>query len=116
MLSLGQKLKFKKTCEKRLLNNIRVVLCKTTLQKTQISKNRKNWSQRMGYSFCKMLTLGQKLKFKNTCEKRLLNNIRVVLCKITLQKTQGFENRKNWSQRKGYSLCKMVSLGQKLKF
>ena len=34
MVSLGQKLKFTKTCEKRFFNHIRVVLCKKPLEKT----------------------------------------------------------------------------------
>ena len=34
MVSLGQKLKMPKTCEKRFYKNIRVVLCKKPLQKT----------------------------------------------------------------------------------
>ena len=33
MLSLAQKLKFQKTCRNRFYNHIRVVLCKTLLQK-----------------------------------------------------------------------------------
>ena len=34
MVSLRQKLKFRKTCEKRFFNHIRVVLCKRPLEKT----------------------------------------------------------------------------------
>ena len=34
MVSLGQKLKMPKTCEKRFYKNIRVVLCKKPLEKT----------------------------------------------------------------------------------
>ena len=32
-------------------------------------------------AFCKMVSLGQKLKMPKTCEKRFYKNIRVVLCK-----------------------------------
>ena len=40
MVSLGQKLKMPKTCEKRFYKNIRVVLCKKPLEKdTKYSKN-----------------------------------------------------------------------------
>ena len=34
MVSLGQKLKMPKTCEKHIYKNIRVVLCKKPLEKT----------------------------------------------------------------------------------
>ena len=40
-----------------------------------------------GYSLCKMVSLGQKLKIPKTCEKRFYKNIGVVLCKKPLQKT-----------------------------
>ena len=36
MVSLGQKLKFPKTCEKRLYNHIRILLRRKRLQKTPI--------------------------------------------------------------------------------
>ena len=40
MVSLGQKLKFKKTREKRFFNHVRVVLCeKTTPENTKYSRN-----------------------------------------------------------------------------
>ena len=40
MVSLGQKLKMPKTCEKPFSENIRVVLCKKPLEKnTKYSKN-----------------------------------------------------------------------------
>ena len=34
MVSVGQKLNFRKKCEKRFFNHIRVVLCKKPLEKT----------------------------------------------------------------------------------
>ena len=40
-----------------------------------------------GYSPCKILTLGQKLKLKKTYENPFYNSSGVVLCKIPLQKT-----------------------------
>ena len=49
----------------------------------QVFENGQNWSQCMGYSLCKMLCLGPKLKLEKTCEKRLYKRIRVVLCKKT---------------------------------
>ena len=40
-----------------------------------------------GYSLCKILTLGQKLKFQKTCQNPFYKSFRVVLCKKPLQKT-----------------------------
>ena len=88
MVSLGQKLKMPKTCEKPFHKNIRDVLCKKPLQKTpniremSYFKNRpscKGYSPCKGYSLWKMVTLGQKLKMPKTCEKPFHKNIRVVL-------------------------------------
>ena len=39
------------------------------------------------YSLCEMVRLGQKLKMPKTCEKPFHNNLRVGLCKKTLEKT-----------------------------
>ena len=85
----------------------------------------KGYSPCKGYSLCKMLSLGQKLKMLKTCQKRFSKNVRVVLCKKPLQKTPIIrEMRKCWksailqklySPCKGYSLGKMLSLGQKSK-
>ena len=72
-----------------------------------------------------MVSLGQKLKMRKTCEKRFYKNIRVILCKKTARKNNKYSRtetnlkiirlRKGYSQCKGYSLCKMVSLGRKFK-
>ena len=40
-----------------------------------------------GYSLGKMVSLGQKLKFRKTREKRFFNHIRLVLCKTPLENT-----------------------------
>ena len=100
MVSLGQKLKFRKTCEKRFFNHIRVVLCKKPLEKTpNIREMRRFWKSAIvqTYSLCKMVSLGQKLKFRKTCEKRFFNHIRVVLCKKPLEKTPNIpEMRRFW--------------------
>ena len=39
------------------------------------------------YSLCKILTLGQKLKFQKTCQNPFYKSFRVVVCKEPLQKT-----------------------------
>ena len=40
-----------------------------------------------GYSPCKILTLGQKLKFQKTCQNPFHKSFRIVVCKKPLQKT-----------------------------
>ena len=40
-----------------------------------------------GYSPCKILSFGQKLKFQKTCQNPFYKSFRVVLCKKPLQKT-----------------------------
>ena len=86
IVSLGQKLKFKTTCEKRFFNHVRVVFCKDRLRKHQIFDKWDDFENRpscKGYSLCKIVSLGQKLKFKKTCKKRFFNHVRLVLCKKT---------------------------------
>ena len=59
---------------------------KNCLKKTQIFEEWDDFENRpscKGYSLFKMVSLGQKLKFTKTCEKRFFNHIRVVLCKKT---------------------------------
>ena len=68
MLSFGQKLKFKKTCKKRLEKDIRVLPQEKGFKKhlifenLHVFKNRQNWSECMGHNLCKMLSLGKKIK------------------------------------------------------
>ena len=50
------------------------------LKKLEEFKNGQNWPRRKGYSLCKMVSLGKKLKMQKRCEKRFYNHIRVVLC------------------------------------
>ena len=52
-----------------------------------ILKLAKKWLQCKGYSPCKILSLGQKIKLPKTCEKRLHKHIKVVLCKKRFQIT-----------------------------
>ena len=90
ILTLGQKIKLLKICEKRLCKHIKVVLCKKRLEKTDnIRKMRAfwKWPHCKGYSPCKILTLGQKIKLSKIYEKRFYKHIKVVLCKKELEKT-----------------------------
>ena len=97
-----------------------------------------------GFKVWKMVCLDQKLKLPKTCEKPLLKKIRVVLCEKPLEKRPNIrEMRQFWKsailqwlepmQReifekwddfeyweklcpcKGYRLCKIISLGEKIK-
>ena len=89
MVSLAQKFKWPKKCEKRFYKHVRVVLRKKPLEKTpNIREMRPFWKsailQRVG--LCKTVSLGQKLKWPKTWEKRFYKHVRVVLCKKPLQK------------------------------
>ena len=89
MVSLGQKLKWPKTCAKRLYKKTRVVLCKIRWKKHQIFEKLDDFKNRpssKGYGLCKMVSLGQNLKFVKTCEKHMYKHTRVVLCKKPLEK------------------------------
>ena len=93
ILTLGQKIKLPKTCEKRFYKHIKLFYAKNGSKKQLIFEkwehfeNGQKWPQCKGYSPCKILTLGQKIKLPKTCEKRFYKHIRVVLCKKRLQKT-----------------------------
>ena len=73
-----------------------------------------------------MVSLGQKLEMPKTCKKPFYEDVTVFLCKKLLEKTSNIgEMRQFWKlailqrllpmQGLYYSLCKMLSLGQKLK-
>ena len=71
-----------------------------------------------GYRLCKMVSLVQKLKWPKTSEKRFCKHVRVVLCKKPLEKSPNIQKWDHFENRpscKAYRLCKMVSLGQKVK-
>ena len=85
-------------------------------------ENSQKWPQCKGYSLCKMVSLAQKLKMPKTCDKRLYKHIRLVLWKknssknqLIFEKWDHFQNWQKWPLCKGYSLSKVVILGQKLK-
>ena len=74
-----KKLKMPKGCEKRFYNPIRVAVCKKPLKKKDIIlkklghfENGQNWPRCIGYSPCKMVSLGQKLKMPKRCEKGIV--------------------------------------------
>ena len=121
-MTLGQKLKFQKTCQNLFYKSFTVILRKKPLEKTQILEKREKFENRpscKGYSPCKIVTLGQKLKFQKTCQNLFYKSFTVILRKKPLEKTQILEKREKFENRpscKGYSPCKILTLGQKLKF
>ena len=69
MVSLGEKLKMPKTCDKRLYKHIRLVLCKKRLQKAA-----NIWEMRPFWKLAKMATLqsgqfGSKIKIAKSMRK-----------------------------------------------
>ena len=63
----------------------------------------------------KMVSWGQPLKLAKACEKRLYKHIGAGLCKEQLEKPANIRKMRlmfeKWPLCKGYSLCKMASLG-----
>jgi len=58
------------------------------------------------------------MKLPKTCEKRFYKHIKVVLCKRQLEKAANIRKMRAFLERpqcKGYSPCKIFSLGQKIK-
>ena len=128
MVSLGQQLKMPKTCEKPLSENIRVILCKKPFEKTP---NIREMTQffKIGH-LAKVIAHAKAIAFakwsvwvKNQkCQKHAKNNftrtLELFCAKNGSKKHQIFDKWDNFENRpssRGYSLCKMFSLGQKLK-
>ena len=128
----GSKIKNAKKVRKTIVTTtLEVVVWKNRSKKHLIFEkwehfeNGQNWPRCMGYSPCKMVSLGQKLKMPKRCEKQFYDHIKVVvnaknrssLGRKTpnIRKMTAFWKWPNWPRCMGYSPCKMVSLGQKLK-
>ena len=91
-------------------------------EKWEHFENGKKWPQCKGYSPCKILTLGQKIKITQNMPKTFLQTHSGCSMQKTAPKKQlifekweHFENGQKWPQCKGYSPCKILSLGQKIK-
>ena len=72
-----------------------------------------------GYSLCKIVSLGWKLKLKKHAKSDSLIILELFCARKPLRRDQIFEKWDDFENRpscKGYSLYKMVNLGQKLKF
>ena len=122
ILTLGQKLKFQKTCHNPFYKPFRVFSCKKRSKKHQIFQKWNHVKNRLsckGYRPCQILTLGQKLKFQKTCHNPFYKPFRVLSCKKRSKKHQIFQkwhHVKNGPSCKRYSPCKILTLDQKLKF
>lgn len=111
-------------CQNRLGIHIGKILCrrprkkKKTNKKTNKTNKTKGCSLCMGHSLCKLLNLGQKLKFRTTCQNRLCFHTVLILCKNRSEKY--FRNEAmlkigNLAEAIAYachSLCKILDLGQ----
>ena len=82
------------------LTTLELFCAKNRLRKHQIFEKSEDFENRpscKAYSLCKMISLGQKLRFTKTSEKRFFNHIRVFLCKKALQKTPNIRGmRRFW--------------------
>ena len=100
IVSLGQKLNLKKHWKNDSLIMLELFCAKNRLRKHQIFEKWDDFENRpscKGCSLCKMVSLGQKLTFKKTCDKRFFNHVRVVFCKRPLEKTPNIrEMRRFW--------------------
>ena len=113
-----------KRCEKRFCDHIKAVVCEKSPKKTSNIRKMRAFSKWPRLALTPRLQplqngqFGSKIKnLRKVRKKRFSDHIRVIVCKKkTLQKTpQYFEKSQNWPRRKGYSLCKMVNQGQKIK-
>ena len=105
-------------CQKHAKNDstrtLELFCAKNPSKKHQIFEKWEDFENRpscKGYSLCKMVSLGQKLKMPKTCEKRFYKNITVVLCKKPLEKTPNIrEMRRFWKSAILQSLYPMQRL------
>ena len=82
-------------------------------------ENWKNGHNEKAIALAKWWVWVKKIKLPKTCEKRFYKHITDVLGTKRLRETlciremRGFWKLEKWPQCKGYSTCKMVSLGEK---
>ena len=100
IVSLGQKFKIKKHAKNDSLIMLDLFCAKNRLRKHQMFEkwdDFENWPSCKGCSLCKMVSLGQKLTFKKTCDKRFFNHVRVVFFKRPFERTPNIrEMRRFW--------------------
>ena len=119
----GSKIKIPKNMSKSFLQ----VIYSCSVQKKRWKKHQifdkwdhfENQQSCKAYSLCKLVTLGQKLKFQTACKNLFYKRFTVILCKKPVEKTPNTrEMRLFWKSAimQTYSLCKIVALGKKWKF
>ena len=93
---MGQKLKLPKTFKNYSTTLLELLGAKNrvtkgqSLEKSDAFENQLNWPLGKGYSLCKIVNLGQKLKLPKTFKKLFYNIIRVVVPKKPLYKRPNF--------------------------
>ena len=81
----------------------------------------KNGHQAKAKDFAKSSLWVKNEKCLRTCYKRFYNTLQLIYSKkgskkqLIFERWEDFENSQKWPPSKGYRLCKIVSLGQKLK-
>ena len=122
MVSLAQKFKWPKTCEKRFYKHVRVVLCKKPLQKNNIY-SRNETILKIGHlakaiDFAKCSVWVKNSKDQKRAKTDSTSTLELFCAKNRWKKHQIFDKWDHFENRpscKGYRLCKMISFGQKLK-
>ena len=128
MVTLGQKLKMLKRCEKSLCDYIRLVVWKKPLQKTPNIRKMRDFSKLLKLATMHGLQpmqngqFGSKIKNARKVRKKLVRPLNSSCVQkncskkhLIFEKWEHFENCQNWPPCMNYSPCKMVSLVQKLK-
>ena len=83
------------------INQLQLFCAKNCCKKHQIFGKWDHFQNRpscKGYSPCKILTLGRKLEFQNTCQNPFYKSFTVVLCKKPLQKTPNIREMRPFSK------------------
>ena len=118
----GSKIKIQKDIKIHSTNHLHFFCARKRFKKHQIFEkwdNFKSRPSRKGYSPCKILAWGQKLKLKKTCQNPFYKSFTLLPCKEPLQKKPKYSRNdtilKDGPSCKGYSSCKIILLAQKLK-
>ena len=123
MVSLGQKFKWSKTCQKRFYKHVRVVLCKKPMEKTP-NTSRNETILKIGHlakaiDFAKWSVWVKNSNGQKRAKNDSTSTLELFCAKNRCKKHQIFEKWDHFGNRpscKGYRLCKMVSLGQNFKW
>ena len=119
MVSLAQKLKWPKTCEKRFYKHVRVVHCKKTAGKNTIYSRNKT-IVKIGHlakaiDFARWSAWLKNSNGQKRAKEDSTSTLELFCAKNRCKKHQIFEKWDHFENRpscKGYRLCKMVSLGE----